>query len=85
MGKRAISMSTLTAGLGIKGKQKDKSGKSKKVKSTEEQVKISGNNKVHKRFSSLNSLPNAFKRSPKLEERDKKRKEIQAFLTRIRR
>ena len=75
MGKRALSMSTLASGLGFKGKQKEKIVK-KKVKSAEEQVKVSGNNKVHKRFSSLNSLPNAFKRSPKLEERDKKRKEI---------
>ena len=54
----------------MKGKTKDRF-KIKKVRTVEEPIAPSGFGKLHKRFSSLNSLPNAFKRSPKLEEKKK--------------
>ena len=64
------SLSSFASGFGLKGKSKEKL-KIKKVRTVEEPIGPSGMGKIHKRFSSLNSLPNAFKRSPKLEEKKK--------------
>ena len=70
-------MSLLASGLGLKSKNKDKDKgvKFKKVKTVEDPIKTNSNSKIHKRFSSLNSLPNAFKRSSKLEDKDKRKQE----------
>ena len=75
MERRTLSVSLLATGFGLKSKnkekEKEKGAKFKKVKTVEDPIKTNSNSKIHKRFSSLNSLPNAFKRSSKSEDKRK--------------
>ena len=68
-------MSLLGLGLKSKNKEKEKGAKLKKVRTVEDPIKPSANGKIHKRFSSLNSLPNAFKRSSKPDDKERRKQD----------